>query len=78
VVLHEVLEVVVPRGEIFRVVADVAGSAQAVGMGAVVAVLDDLGSILCSLFCRLAPIFCQRNGDFLEIQCWDIFFLQWL
>ena len=42
VVLHVVLEVVVPRREVLRVVAHVAGRAQAVCMRAVVAVFDHL------------------------------------
>ena len=42
VVLHVVLEVVVPRREVLRVVAHVAGRAQAVRVSAVVAVFDHL------------------------------------
>jgi hypothetical protein len=42
VVLHVVLEVVVARREVLRVVSHVAGRAQAVSVRAVVAVFDDL------------------------------------
>ena len=42
VVLHEMLEVVVPGGKVFRVVANVAARAQAVVVGAVVTVFDHL------------------------------------
>ena len=42
VVLHEVLEVVVPGREIFRVVPDVAAGAEAVPVGTVVPVFDHL------------------------------------
>ena len=41
-VLHEVLEVVVPGREIFRVVPDVAAGAEAVPVGTVVPVFDHL------------------------------------
>lgn len=42
VAVHVVLEVIVPGGKVFRIVTHVAGSAQAVGVGAVVPVFDDL------------------------------------
>jgi hypothetical protein len=58
VAVHVVLEVIVPGGKVFRIVTHVAGSAQAVGVGAVVPVFDDLNmhyqslnmSSLCSFF----------------------------
>jgi hypothetical protein len=42
VTVHVVLEVIVPGRKVFRIVTHVARSAQAVGVGAVVPVFDDL------------------------------------
>jgi len=46
VVLHEVLEVVVPGRKVFRIVPDVAAGAQAVVVGAVVPVFDHLDDVI--------------------------------
>ena len=52
--VHVVLEVVVPGRKVLRIVADVARGAQAVGVGAVVTVFDDL-----KLFKKIFQVFGQ-------------------